>query len=176
MIKIFRLTIFLLTLGFYQFNAQVITETDTINGTPVSVHMDQKVSNILENMEESCDLKKEESSRPATTRPAASTTKPATSRPRTTAEICRENPRIMGFKIQVGVVKNKKEADQIGLQFRKRFPSMKVQLDASLRPNYKVLAGSYFSRDSGSADLRRVRAAFPSARLVQYMVFCAESK
>lgn len=175
MIKVFRLSILFLLFSIYQFNAQVVSKTDTLNGTELTVHMDEKVSNMLENMEEACDIKKSEPVRSTPAKSTAPTTK-TSSKPRTTAEICRENPRLMGYKIQVAVVNNKKDADQIGLQFRRKFPSMKVQLDASLRPNYKVLAGSYLTRDSGAADLRRVRASFPSARLVQYMVFCAEAK
>jgi hypothetical protein len=44
--------------------------------------------------------------------------------------------------------------------FRRRFPNMKVEIDASLRPNYKVMAGSYFTKQAAAADLARIRQLF----------------
>ena len=100
----------------------------------------------------------------------------APSKKLSTAEICKQNPRILGYKIQVAVVKSKAEADEIGLEFRKKFPAIKVEIDASLRPNYKVLAGSFFSKESAAPDLKKVRAEFKGATSVQYRVFCEEAK
>jgi hypothetical protein len=60
--------------------------------------------------------------------------------------------------------------------FRSKFPSIKVITDASLRPNYKVLAGSYFSKQSAAADLAKVRQIFKDARTVEYNIFCVEGK
>ncbi len=82
----------------------------------------------------------------------------------------------MGYKNQVAVVKSNEEARQIGASFRRKVPSMKVEIDASLRPNYKVLAGSYLTKQSAAGDLSRVRQQFNGAISVQYRVFCAEAK
>jgi len=60
--------------------------------------------------------------------------------------------------------------------FRRRFPNLKVETDASLRPNYKILAGSYFTKASASGDLSRIKQYFKSAIPVQYRVFCVEAK
>ena len=92
------------------------------------------------------------------------------------AEICRRNPRIMGYKIQLAVVKSNEEAREVGMYFRRRFPNMKVEIDASLRPNYKVMAGSYLTKQSAAGDLARIRQYFKSALAIQYRVFCVEAK
>ncbi len=162
--------------------AQQVEKKDTIAGTPVSIMMDQKISDLLTNMEEKC----------ATTIPnrignigdndydnSTKTPVPKISVPDrelTNAEICRRNPRIMGYKIQLAVVKSNKEADEVGLYFRRRFPNIKVEKDASLRPNYKVMAGSYFTKQSAAGDLNKIKQYFKDALTVQYRVFCVEAK
>lgn len=158
------------------FDAQVVVKNDTISGTPLSVSMDKKVDDLLGNMEDKCLTTATVSS------PRENTPKPAA--PRITvpekelskAEICRRNPRIMGYKIQLAVVKSNEEAREVGMYFRRRFPNMKVEIDASLRPNYKVMAGSYLTRQSAASDLARIRAHFKSAIAIQYRVFCVEAK
>ena len=89
---------------------------------------------------------------------------------------CKKNPRILGYKIQVGVVKSSEEANNLRTEFRQAFPAIKVEVDASLRPNYKVLAGSYLSKESAAADLKKVKAKFKGAISTQYRVFCVEAK
>ncbi|MGZ5209647.1 MAG: SPOR domain-containing protein [Kaistella sp.] len=158
------------------FDAQVVVKNDTISGTPLSVSMDKKVDDLLGNMEDKCLTTATVSS------PRENTPKPAA--PRITvpekelskAEICRRNPRIMGYKIQLAFVKSNEEAREVGMYFRRRFPNMKVEIDASLRPNYKVMAGSYLTRQSAAGDLARIRAHFKSAIAIQYRVFCVEAK
>lgn len=154
---------------------QTVVKTDTLSGTPLVMSMDEKISNLLDKTEESC-LRTNSSSSPGNydsgTRPVVKVPE----KPLTNAEICRRNPRIMGYKIQLAVVKSNEEAREVGQYFRRRFPNMKVETDASLRPNYKVLAGSYFTRESASADLKRIREYFGSATAVQYRIFCVEAK
>ena len=164
------------------FEAQQVVKNDTIAGTPLSIMMDAKVSDLLGNIEEKCATSIVNNSgntgnydsdySPKTTNPRISVPE----REMTTAEICRKNPRIMGYKIQLAVVKSNKEADEVGLYFRRRFPYIKVEKDVSLRPNYKVMAGSYLSKQSGAADLAKVKQYFKDAILVQYRVFCVEAK
>ena len=139
--------IFLLAIN--NLDAQQVVKNDTISGTPLSISMDKKVDDLLGNLEE---------------------------KELTQAEICRRNPRIMGYKIQLAVVKSNDEAREVGMFFRRRFPNMKVEIDASLRPNYKVMAGSYLTKQSAAADLARIRAHFKSAIAIQYRVFCVEAK
>lgn len=164
------------------FEAQQVVKKDTIDGTPLSMMMDEKVSTLLSDIEDKCATKLGSSSgnfgneyndnSPKTTTPRISVPE----KELTNAEICRKNPRIMGFKIQLAVVKSNEEAREVGMFFRRRFPNMKVEIDASLRPNYKVMAGSYFSRQSAASDLSRIKQHFKGAIAIQYRVFCVEAK
>ena len=167
-------------LFFNAYEAQQIIKTDTIAGTPVSIMMDEKVNELLMGIEEKCatanSYKGSENVGNSET-PRVNTPKISVpERELTNAEICRRNPRIMGYKIQLAVVKSNDEAREVGMYFRRRFPNMKVEIDASLRPNYKVMAGSYFTKQSAAADLARVKQYFKSAIPVQYRVFCVEAK
>ena len=154
---------------------QTVVKTDTLSGTPLVMSMDEKISNLLESSEEHC-LRVNNSSSSANYDGGARNVVKVPEKPLSNAEICRRNPRIMGYKIQLAVVKSNEEAREVGMYFRRRFPNMKVETDASLRPNYKVLAGSYFTKESASADLKKIREYFNSATTVQYRVFCVEAK
>lgn len=188
--KGFHFYLFILSVFFYNLSfAQVITKTENQNGTDVSYTMDKKVGDIMNDLEEKCsnDLAEKEKrrierenntvTRPAENRPAVSNSSADTSsRPLTNADICRQNPRILGYKIQLAVVKSNEEAREVGMYFRRRFPNMKVEIDASLRPNYKVMTGSYFNKNSAAGDLSRIRQYFKSAMPIQYRIFCVEAK
>ncbi|MEC5394593.1 SPOR domain-containing protein [Bergeyella sp. RCAD1439] len=167
--------------GSQCFFAQQVIKTDTLSGTPLTVSMDKKISSLIESVEGACMR----TSSTSDSGPDLSTTGGLTpnrgtrtvpSRALSTAEICRQNPRIMGVKIQLAVVKSNEEANEVKAYFRRRFPNIKVETDASLRPNYKILAGSYFSKESASSDLKRIREYFKSATAIQYRVFCTEAK
>ena len=162
--------------------AQQVVKIDTISGTPLSITMDKKINDLLGNVEDKCNTN-------ITHNPTKSWSEGTDSSPYSNipkiivperelsrAEICRRNPRIMGYKIQLAVVKSNEEAREVGMYFRRRFPNMKVEIDASLRPNYKILAGSYFSKQSAADDLRNVKRVYPSAMVVPYAVFCVEAK
>lgn len=162
--------------GFYTFDAQQVVKRDTLSGTELVMSMDSRVSDAMSGLEEKC-------ARVAVNNPSSDYEAPARpakifvpSRELTNAEVCRKNPRILGFKIQITTVKSNEEANEVKTYFRKRFPNLKVETDASLRPNYKILAGSYFTKQSAAADLSRVREYFKSAIAVQYRIFCAEAK
>lgn len=182
LIKIFSI---LLLFGFYNIEAQQVVKKDTLSGTELIMTMDSKISTALEGVEDKCsrvatnnsprDYNNNDSSISTGTIP-----KPAKiyvpNRELTNAEICRKNPRILGYKIQITTVKSNEEANEVKSYFRKRFPNLKVETDASLRPNYKILAGSYFTKQSAAGDLSRIREYFKSAVAVQYRIFCSEAK
>lgn len=180
--NLFKIIAVLSLLSSNIFEAQQVVQKDTLDGTPLSMMMDEKVSSLLSDIEDKCATKLGSSSgnfgndyndySPKTTTPKISVPEKELSN----AEICRKNPRIMGFKIQLAVVKSNEEAREVGMFFRRRFPNMKVEIDASLRPNYKVMAGSYFSRQSAAGDLARIKQHFKGAIAIQYRVFCVEAK
>lgn len=166
----------------YRVEAQVVVKNDTLNGTPLSVTMDSRVESALNDLEDNCERVASRKTTGSATGAGGGSDATAPkkvlvpNRELTTAEICRKNPRIAGFKIQLVVVKSNEEANEVKAYFRRRFPNLKVETDASLRPNYKVLAGSYFSKQSAAGDLAKIRQYFKSALPVQYRVFCVEAK
>lgn len=164
--------------------AQDITRTDTLSGTPLTISMDSRINEAISDLEDNCTRIAATASPGKTARnnsgSSGSGSTPGkvlvANRELTTAEICRKNPRILGFKIQIAVVKSNDEANEVKAYFRRRFPNLKVETDASLRPNYKILAGSYFTKQSAAGDLSKIRQYFNSAVPVQYRIFCVEAK
>lgn len=161
--------------------AQSVVKSDTLGGTSLTITMDAKVNALLETAESNCNRSSSSNngSNNWSDDSGAVVTKPkvvVADKPKSTADICRQNPKIMGYKIQLAVVKSNEEAKEVGMYFRRRFPNMKVEIDASLRPNYKVMAGSYFNKESAAPDLKRVREFFKDAISVQYRIFCVEAK
>ncbi len=152
-----------LCLSIFTFS-QTIVKVDSINGNELIIKMDSRTNDYFN--KQKC----------TPTKVAPVKRQKRQSRKISTRELCRRNPVIMGYKILVGVKRNRKEANQLKADFRKKFPRMKVMLDASLRPNYKILADSFFDRKTGKPYLRKVRRSFPSATLVKYKIYCVEGK
>ena len=170
--KLHQISFFYLFLGFAQcLTAQIETQTEKIGNKELTSTMDRRIFNVLKTLE--CNENIEKTSNLETT---AHNTSNNTNKNLSNAEICKQNPRILGYKIQIAIVKSKDEADKIRADFRNYFPNIKVEIDASLRPNYKILAGSYFNKESANGDLRKIRNYFKSASSVQYRIFCAEAK
>lgn len=172
-------SIIVIFIGNLFFAQQTVKRDTIIAGTPLSISMDNRVNDAVKSIENRCNTKDSQ-----TDTIDDSSSKPVVSTPRVTipeksksdADICRQNPRIMGYKIQLAVVKSNEEAKKVGLYFRNRFPYMKVEIDASLRPNYRVMAGSYFRKEGAGSDLKKIKAFFDDARVIQYRIFCIEAK
>ncbi len=165
---------------FSSVGAQTVIKSDTLSGVPLVISMDKDISDLLAKEEDNCerinDNKTFVNENNGGSSGASKNKVNVPDKEMTNAEICRKNPRIMGYKIQLTVVKSNEEAREVGLYFRRRFPSMKVEIDASLRPNYKVMAGSYFTKESAASDLKRIKEYFKSAIPIQYRIFCVEAK
>lgn len=189
--NLLKISLFLSTLGFYQINAQQVVEKDTISGTEFTMTMDKDIKDAMDNLEENCTLattkkttrstsyndnSEDYKANSSTTTTKSNPVKVVANRALTNAEICRQNPRILGYKIQLVVVKSNDEANEVKAYFRRRFPNIKAETDASLRPNYKILVGSYFTKASAAGDLAKIKQYFKSALPVQYRVFCQEAK
>ncbi len=158
--------------------AQEVVRRDTISGNIVAMSMDAKVDEMLTKAEENCNrnttIGNGNNNNSVSGNKIDKISVP--DRPQTDAEICRKNPRILGAKIQLVVVKSNEEAQQVKAYFRNRFPTIKVETDASLRPNYKILAGSYISKQAAASDLAKIKQFFKAAIPIQYSVFCVEAK
>ncbi|WP_419869204.1 SPOR domain-containing protein [Chryseobacterium sp. CT-SW4] len=183
--NLFKIFSILSLLGFYSIEAQQVVTRDTLAGTELVMSMDSKVDTALKNLESKCSKTSTGSSSnfsnavdndSSYSNPTSHPKVYVPSRTLSNAEICRKNPRILGYKIQITTVKSNEEANEVKSYFRKRFPNLKVEIDASFRPNYKILAGSYFTKQSAASDLSRIREYFKSAVAVQYRIFCAEAK
>jgi len=172
-IKIFSL---FTILGFYSIEAQQVVKKDTLLGTELTITMDSRINDAMTSLEEKCSKVAVNTIKPDVDVPVKPAKVYVPSRELTNAEICRKNPRILGFKIQITTVKSNEEANEVKTYFRRRFPNLKVETDASLRPNYKILAGSYFTKQSAAADLSRIKEYFKSAVAIQYRIFCAEAR
>lgn len=173
LIKIFSV---FTAMGFYTIDAQQVVKKDTLSGTELTMTLDARVNDALANLEGKCNKVAVVNSKVDDDTPTRPTKIYVPNRELTNAEVCRKNPRILGYKIQITTVKSNEEANEVKAYFRKRFPNLKVETDASLRPNYKILAGSYFTKQSASGDLSRVKEYFKSAMPVQYRIFCEEAK
>ncbi|PWN64541.1 SPOR domain-containing protein [Chryseobacterium oncorhynchi] len=182
LIKIFSI---LSLFGFYSIEAQQVVKKDTLSGTELVITMDSKINAALEGIEGKCSKvavnnpTKDYNNNDGNISTSINTKPPkiyVPNRELTNAEICKKNPRILGYKIQITTVKSNEEANEVKSYFRKRFPNLKVETDASLRPNYKILAGSYFTKQSAAGDLSKIREYFKSAVAVQYRIFCSEAK
>lgn len=163
-------------MGSLQAQQQVV-KRDTLSGTELIISMDTRVNDALNSLDDKCN--KTTGSRNSADnddKPSKPAKVLVPSRELTNAEICRKNPRMMGYKIQITTVKSNAEANEVRTYFRTRFPNLKVEVDASLRPNYKVLAGSYFTKQSAASDLSKIREYFKSANSVPYRIFCVEAK
>lgn len=162
----------------YNAKAQQVVKKDTINGTELTVTMDEKVNGIIEGMENNCSKNNSfsENNSDSSTPKSTPTKVTVPTKAPTNVDICRQNPKVLGYKIQLVVVKSNEEANQVKAFFRNRFPTIKAETDASLRPNYKVLAGSYFTKESAASDLKKIKQYFKTAIPVQYRVFCVEAK
>ncbi len=185
MLSLVRLLFSAVFLVCFLSKAQEISVKDTINGNELSISMDSRLETLLKSEENKCATlsKSGEKSSGTGRRNSASTgassspkVKSVASRPLTRAEICQRTPKMRGFKIQLTVVKSNEEANEVKAYFRRRFPYLKTQTDASLRPNYKILAGSYFSRESARGDFSAIKSVFKGASLVEYSIYCVEAK
>ncbi|TXF75834.1 SPOR domain-containing protein [Chryseobacterium sp.] len=170
-----KINLVFFTALFYHIDAQQVVKKDTLSGTELSMAMDTRINDALTKIEDNCERLAMNSNDNDHPKPGRSTVV-VPSRALTNAEICRQNPRILGYKIQINTVRSNEEANEVKAYFRRRFPNLKVETDASLRPNYKILAGSYFTKQSAASDLARIREYFKSAIAVQYRVFCVEAK
>jgi hypothetical protein len=176
--KIFKqIIVFFVVFTSIAVTAQQVVKIDTLSGNTVKISMDQKISDLLQSAEEKCNKAGNNANSDNMNSDSYATAKiNIPERAISTAEACRKNPRILGVKILVNTLRSNEEANQVTLYFRSKFPMLKVTKDASLRPNYKILAGSYFNKSSAEADFRSVKRVFKEARLVSYQIFCVEAK
>lgn len=88
---------------------------------------------------------------------------------------CAQNPKVMGYKIQIMYTKDRNAANRAQADFAKNFPSLVPEM-VYTRPDYRVMAGDYFTKRSAAMDLSEVKRKYPGAFLVQWRVWCRKAK
>ena len=170
--------------GVQYFSAQeIIKKIDSVNGHIYSIEMDVRIDDLLEKTENNCmqsSIKNgDNNKRKEIVNRLISKKKLTTKTNYTTlsiADICKEKPKLMGYKIQIATTNNGNDANKIRHDIRNNFPALRAEIDSSLRPNYKILAGSFFSKKSGNNDLKQVKKIYNDAILIPYRIFCVEAK
>lgn len=87
---------------------------------------------------------------------------------------CVSQQKIMGYKIQILYTKDRNAAEKVKNHFAKTFPSLTPELIYAA-PDYRILVGDYFTRQSASSDLKRIQRTYPSAFAVQWRVWCRKA-
>lgn len=90
-------------------------------------------------------------------------------------DICARTPKVLGYKIQILYTKDRGVAERTLANFSRSYPNLMGEMQYS-RPDYRVLVGDFFTKQSAAADLSRVKKAYPGAMLVQWRVFCRRAK
>lgn len=88
---------------------------------------------------------------------------------------CVKNPKVMGYKIQVMYTKDRNAATRVQAEFARSFPSLVPEM-VWTRPDYRVMAGDFFTKRSAAMDLATVKRKYPGAFLVQWRVWCRKAK
>jgi len=92
----------------------------------------------------------------------------------TPADKCATQQKIMGYKIQIFYTKDREAANQMKNDFSKQFPGLTPELIYA-SPDYRVLVGDYFTRQSASSDLRRIQRTYSAAFPVQWRIWCRKA-
>lgn len=90
------------------------------------------------------------------------------------ADKCATQQKIMGYKIQIFYTKDRDAANKVKNDFSRQFPSLTPELIYA-SPDYRILVGDYFTRQSAGTDLRRIQKTYPSAFSVQWRVWCRKA-
>lgn len=150
---------------------QIITKVDSATGGQLIINADEEILKMVSE-DELC-----KNFRDITTdsKPIPYNEKKTVSRPIAPENICGRRNDIPGFMIKVGEVKSEQEINTMISEFRKLFPELRVE-KSFLRPDWRLLAGDYFKRESAKSDLKRLKKNYPSAILVNWRIYCNRAK
>ncbi len=141
-------------------------KVDTIiieNKGKLTIELDQTINKVISAKEsESCPLTSKKTPKKET--PKA-----------TSADPCATQNQINGFKIQIYYSKNRAEADKVKAEFEKNYPNMSAQV-VYFAPDYRVLVGDYFTKNSAAPDIRRLKSKYNSSFTIPYKVLCRKAK
>ncbi|MET3732867.1 SPOR domain-containing protein [Moheibacter stercoris] len=131
---------------------------DSIKGGELAIRMDKKLESILKGKEKSVCQK-------------TTFVPPVKLSP---ADKCATQQKIMGYKIQIFYTKDRSAAEKVKNDFARQFPSLTPELIYA-SPDYRILVGDYFTRQTAGNDLRKVQRTYPAAFPVQWRVWCRKA-
>lgn len=91
------------------------------------------------------------------------------------ADKCATQQKIMGYKIQIFYTKDRQAAEKVRSDFSNQHPEMTPELIYA-SPDYRILVGDYFTRETARSDLRRIQRKYPGAFTVQWRVWCRKAQ
>ncbi|MFA5620541.1 MAG: SPOR domain-containing protein [Weeksellaceae bacterium] len=130
---------------------------DSVNGGSFIIRLDSKLKEFL--------IEKENCTPPKG---------PSPSTPLTPEERCAKQNKIMGYKIQIFYTKDRNAAEKVRSEFADKYPDLTPEL-VYASPDYRILVGDYFTRNSAASDLRRIRRNYPGSFAVQWRVWCRKA-
>ncbi|MDR2122088.1 MAG: hypothetical protein LBP34_03090 [Flavobacteriaceae bacterium] len=149
------------------FKAQkVIVKVDSATGGKLIIDAEEGIIKMIDEKE----LCKKISVAAATSpenKPAAHPSAPKT--------VCGKRNDIPGFMIKVAETKSEQEINTMMTNFRTEFPELRVE-KSYLRPDWRLLAGDYFKKESGQTDLKKVKKSFPTAMMINWRIYCNRAK
>lgn len=131
---------------------------DSISGGKVSIDLDKRLENLVKSKEQKV-CKKNVYVPP---------------KKLTAADKCATQQKIMGYKIQIFYTKDRAAADKVKNDFARQHPNLTPELIYA-SPDWRILVGDYFTRQSANSDLRRIQKSYPSAFAVQWRVWCRKA-
>ncbi len=147
--------------SFSQSNAELSSLwvfNDSISGGKISIDIDKRLENLVKSKEQKV-CKKNVYVPPKKLTPA---------------DKCATQQKIMGYKIQIFYTKDRAAADKVKNDFAKQHPGLTPELIYA-SPDYRVLVGDYFTRQSAGSDLRKIQRTYPAAFTVQWRVWCRKA-
>lgn len=140
-------------------NSNIWEVNDSISGGKLTMNLDKKLEQLIKSKEQSV-CKKDVYVPPRVLSPA---------------EKCASQNKIMGYKIQIFYTRDRDAANKVKNDFAKDHPSMTPELIYA-NPDYRILVGDYFTRQSATSDLRRIQRNYPAAFAVQWRVWCRKAQ
>jgi len=131
---------------------------DSISGGKVSIDIDKRLEDLVKSKEQKV-CKKNVYVPPKKLTPA---------------DKCATQQKIMGYKIQIFYTKDRAAADKVKNDFARQHPNLTPELIYA-SPDWRILVGDYFTRQSANSDLRRIQKSYPSAFAVQWRVWCRKA-
>lgn len=149
--------------SFAAFQAQErIVKVDSATGGRLVIEADKNIMNLIDDKTICREVI------------ASSEPKPV-SKPISPANLCQRQNTIQGYMIKIGEAKSEEEVNKMMNTLRSQFPDLRVEKNY-LRPDWRLLAGDFMTKQSAQADFKRVKNTFPNAVLFNWRIYCNRAK